>query len=154
LRFANGSPAIHIFDVEFLARVLQDESSLPFHLAKKKVPYLDESGKRVEPEKPNALKFEKFIFDVLPFAGRWTVALTSRDEEFAPLKNDSGPDSPETVRQALIDTAARWLRQAEVAVPEQTTYPLEISPLFALDAEELKEKLPRGYRIAGSTHLE
>ena len=123
-------------------------------VTKKKVPYLDESGQRVEPAEPNALKFEKFIFDVLPFAERWTVVETPRDEEFAPLKNDSGPDSPETVRQALIDTAVRWLRQVGAAVPDEVPHPLEISPLFALDAEELKEKLPRDYRIAGPTHLE
>ena len=47
---------------------------MPFHIARKKVPFLDEAGKLVEPVKENALKFEMFIFDVLPMADRWTVA--------------------------------------------------------------------------------
>ena len=56
------------------------------------------------------LKFELFIFDVLPLADRWVVVETSRCEEFVPLKNASGADSPETVRQAQADLAADWLR--------------------------------------------
>ncbi len=30
----------------------------------------------IEPDKENALKFERFIFDVLPLAERWTVVET------------------------------------------------------------------------------
>ena len=88
-----------------------------------------------------------FIFDVLPLAERWTVVETSRREEFVPLKNASGPDSPETVRQAQSDLAADWLERAGVAVPRKAdgsaAVPLEISPLFALDAEELARKVDR-----------
>src|SRR5262249_48918016 len=97
LRLWAGSPAIHCFDVEFLTRVTADRACLPFHIARKKVPYLDAAGNLVEPARENALKFEMFIFDVLPQAQRWTVVQTSRREEFMPLKNACGPDSPETV---------------------------------------------------------
>ena len=83
------------------------------------MPYLDEQGQPVQPEKENALKFELFIFDVLPLAERWTVVETSRREEFAPLKNATGADSPETVQQAISDLAADWLEQAGVKVPRQ-----------------------------------
>ena len=125
---------------------------MPFHLALKKVPYLDESGRLAEPERENALKFERFIFDVLPLAERWTVVETSRREEFEPLKNATGPNSPETVRQALIDLAADWLARAGVAVP--LGVPVEVSPLFALDAEELAAKADRGQRMEGPCYLE
>ncbi|MFN4258797.1 MAG: UTP--glucose-1-phosphate uridylyltransferase [Gemmataceae bacterium] len=145
LRFRVGNPAIHIFAVDFLARVTQSDTALPYHLARKKVPYMSESGQRVQPEQENALKFERFIFDVLPLAERFTVVETTKRQEFAPLKNDKGPDSPETVPQAISDLAGDWLEQAGVAVPRDaaghTTVPLEISPLFALDAGEFARKV-------------
>src|SRR5262249_51898585 len=141
LRLRAGSPAIHIFDTDFLARVTGKASHLPFHLARKKVPHIDAAGRPANPAAENALKFEMFIFDALPLRERWTVVATSKREEFAPLKNATGPDSPETVRQALSDLAADWLRRAGVAVPRRpdgsAAVPLEVSPLYALDTTEL-----------------
>src|SRR5262249_17292226 len=141
LRLWAGSPAIHIFSLDFLSRVTHGGSRIPFHIARKKVPYLDDSGKPVQPTTENALKFEMFIFDVLPLAQRWTVVETSRREEFVPLKNATGPDSPDVVREAISDLAADWLEQTGLKVPRNAdgnaAILLEISPLYALDAEEL-----------------
>jgi len=157
LRLWAGSPAIHIFDVDFLARVMQGQARIPFHVAKKKVPCLDASGQLQQPATENALKFEMFIFDVLPLADRWTVVETSRKEEFEPLKNATGPDSPATVKQAIGNLAADWLDKAGVKVPRgndaQVSVPLEISPLFALDAEELAGKVDGKLQIEGATYL-
>jgi UDP-N-acetylglucosamine/UDP-N-acetylgalactosamine diphosphorylase len=157
LRLWAGNPAIHIFSVDFLARVTQGPLRIPFHVARKKVPHVGADGKPVEPQKENALKFEMFIFDVLPMAERWTVVETSRREEFVPLKNATGPDSPETVRQALCDLAADWLEKAGVKVPRRAdggpAAPLEVSPLYALDAEELAAKVDRSLRVSGPTYL-
>jgi UDP-N-acetylglucosamine/UDP-N-acetylgalactosamine diphosphorylase len=156
LRLWAGSPAIHWFAVDFLARITQGETRLPFHVARKKVPYFAD-GQVVKPEKENALKFEMFIFDALPMADRWTVVETSRREEFEPLKNATGPDSPDTVAQAQSDLAADWLRQAGVTVPLKedghAAVPLEVSPLFALDGEELASKVERGMKVNGPTYL-
>jgi UDP-N-acetylglucosamine/UDP-N-acetylgalactosamine diphosphorylase len=158
LRIWAGSPAIHIFSVDFLSRVTQGRLRIPYHVAHKKVPYLDDQGNLVQPAKENALKFEMFIFDVLPLAERWTVVETSRSEEFVPLKNATGPDSPATVRQALSNLAGLWLEKAAIAVPRQpnrdTAVPLEISPLYALDAEELAAKVPPGLRVEGPLLLD
>ena len=157
LYFSAGSPAIHVFSVEFLERVTGHGGQMPFHIARKKVPFVNEGGQPVHPERENALKFERFIFDVLPLAERWTVVETSRREEFVPLKNASGPDSPETVRQAISDLAAEWLTQAGAPVPRTASgsaaLPLEISPLYALDAEELATKVTHGLRITGPTYF-
>src|SRR5262249_38168113 len=109
LRIWAGSPAIHIFDLDFLDRVTRGAARIPFHVARKKVPYLDATGTGQQPTKENALKFEMFIFDVLPLAERSTVVETGRREEFEPLKNATGPDSPATVRQAISNLAADWL---------------------------------------------
>src|SRR5207253_3778314 len=117
LFFWGGNTAIHLFDVSFLRRLNEHADSIPWHLAKKKVPYLGPDGQLVQPQQENALKFERFIFDVLPLAERWTVAATTRANDFEPLKNATGDDSPETVRRALIHQAASWLEQAGVTAP-------------------------------------
>ncbi len=178
LRLWAGSPAIHLFDLAFLKRVTgrgwrvagqnrredphttrhPSPATLPWHLARKKVPFLNEAGQVVEPDRENALKFEKFIFDVLPLAQRWTVVSATRRQEFEPLKNASGRDSPASVRRALSTQAADWLEQAGIAVPRDAkgfaAVPLEISPLFALDAEELAQKVDRNLRIQEPTYLQ
>jgi UDP-N-acetylglucosamine/UDP-N-acetylgalactosamine diphosphorylase len=158
LRLWAGNPAIHIFSVDFLGRVTQGRAGLPFHVARKKVPCLDESGNLVQPAKENALKFEMFIFDVLPLAERWTVVETAPRHEFAPLKNATGPDSPETVARAQTNLVADWLEQAGVAVPRrpdgEPAFALEVSPLAALDAEELAARRDRGLRIEGPTYIQ
>jgi UDP-N-acetylglucosamine/UDP-N-acetylgalactosamine diphosphorylase len=158
LRFAVGSPAIHLFEAAFLKRVTQGETRIPFHVARKKVPHLDDQGKEVQPDEENALKFEMFIFDALPRAERWAVVETSRREEFEPLKNATGRDSPESVGQAISNLAADWLDKAGVPVPRRAdgtaAVPVEISPLYALDAEELASKVDRQLKITGRTYLE
>ncbi len=152
-----ANPAIHLFDVGFLRRVTRDAESMPWHIAHKKVPHLDERGDTVSPANNNALKCERFIFDVLPLAERWTTVSTPRSAEFAPLKKAEGSDSPATVRAALIGQAADWLGQAGIAVPRNAlgnpAVALEVSPLFALDAEELARKVDRNLRIDRPTYL-
>lgn len=141
-----GNPAIHLFDVAFLERMTGAEG-LPLHVAKKKVPHLGDAAPAAE----NALKFERFIFDALPRADRWLVAETTRAEEFAPLKNASGDDSPATTEKALSDQAAAWLRAAGAAVAPGAT--VEISPLYALDADELKGKVAKGTKVQGTRYF-
>jgi UDP-N-acetylglucosamine/UDP-N-acetylgalactosamine diphosphorylase len=152
-----GSPAIHLFSVDFLRRITRGEARLPFHVARKKVPHVDEQGRPVQPEKENALKFEMFIFDALPMAERWTVVETPRDDEFAPVKNATGVDSPQTAKQLMSDQAARWLEAAGGRVPRgadgHAALPLEVSPLFALDAEEFARKVPAGTEVSRPTYF-
>jgi UDP-N-acetylglucosamine/UDP-N-acetylgalactosamine diphosphorylase len=158
LRLWAGNPAIHWFDVAFLERVTRGPQGMPFHVARKKVPYLNEAGQVVQPQKENALKFERFIFDVLPLAERWTMVETLRRTEFAPLKNATGADSPETVERALSNQAAEWLAAAGVAVPRDAggnaAVPLEVSPLFALDAAEFAARVDRAMRIDGPRYFQ
>ncbi len=157
LRLWAGSPAIHVFDVDFLTRMTTGAGLIPLHVARKKVPYLDEEGRTAKPQAENALKFERFIFDVLPLAERWAVVETSRREEFAPLKNAAGDDSPDMVKQAISDLAKDWLEAAGMNIPKRAdgsaAVALEISPLFALDAEELARKVNRGITIDGPRYF-
>jgi UDP-N-acetylglucosamine/UDP-N-acetylgalactosamine diphosphorylase len=150
-RYMAGNTAIHIFEADFLAQVGQGAGRIPFHVAKKKVPHL---GTTEEVKEPNALKFERFIFDVLPLAERAVVAETIRAEEFAPLKNATGADSPATARQALVDRAASWLERAGAEVVRDEDLKVEISPLLALDPHELAARIEPGQRIEGEVYLE
>jgi UDP-N-acetylglucosamine/UDP-N-acetylgalactosamine diphosphorylase len=143
LVFWTGSVAIHVFDISFLERALRLKDSLPFHIAHKKAEYVDDAGKLVEPKEPNALKFERFIFDLLPHAQRPIVIEYAEEESFAPLKNAPGAskDTPEYVHQFMLDQHRRWLEAAGARVADGVN--VEISPLLALDADDLKERLPR-----------
>jgi UDP-N-acetylglucosamine/UDP-N-acetylgalactosamine diphosphorylase len=143
-----GNTAVHVFERTFLERVQSQAKALPFHLAKKAVPFIDEQGERIEPKTENAIKFERFIFDLLPHAKNAIVVEIDPAEGFAPIKNASGAprDTPETARAAMIAKHRRWLEAAGAALDGEG--PLEISPHYALDAEELRAKLPRGTRVA------
>jgi len=146
-----GSTAIHVFSRAFLERALGRDDALPFHIAHKKVPYCDEHGTLIEPAKENAYKFERFIFDLLPAAEKAFVLETDRPTEFNPIKNATGADSPDSTRTALLSLHRAWLRTAGAQVDDAT--PIEISPLFALDAEEVRAKIKPGTRFAEPTYL-
>jgi UDP-N-acetylglucosamine/UDP-N-acetylgalactosamine diphosphorylase len=151
LKFWAANPAIHLFDVKFLQKITAEADRLPWHLARKKVPHVDAAGQLIHPEKENALKFERFIFDVLPQAERWTVLSTAREEEFAPVKNKEGVDSPDSARAMMLARSARWLREAGVEVPEGVK--VEISPLFAVDLQGLQMDWQRIPPITRDTYL-
>lgn len=156
--FDAGSIAIHLLSRRFVERLTADEAhfGLPWHRAVKKVPYVDERGRRIEPEKPNAVKLESFIFDAIPLAGKPLILQTIREEEFSPVKNVTGVDSAESSRRDLNRRAARWLESAGHAVPWREGEPdglFEISPLLALDADHLREQMSTPPRITpGGAH--
>ncbi len=139
-----GNTGVHAFDMEFLARMGAAADALPFHRAKKKVSHIDAAGGRVELEAPNAIKFERFIFDLLPHARNAVVMEVDGRETFAPVKNAPGEasDTPQTVQAQMIALHTRWLSQVGVAVAEGVA--VEISPRFALDDEGVLERMLAG----------
>lgn len=153
LRLWAGNIAVHIFELDFLDRMSAGAGELPFHLARKAVPYVDESGTRVTPTQPNAIKFERFIFDLLPAARRALVVEGAAADTFAPVKNhdSEGIDSPATARAAMIDQAKRWLQAAGVEIADGT--PLELNPRFAWEPDDLAGRFPAGTRFDVPTYL-
>jgi UDP-N-acetylglucosamine/UDP-N-acetylgalactosamine diphosphorylase len=133
LYFLYGSPAIHVFDREFLER--EAAKAMPLHLAFKKIPTVVD-GKVVKASEPNGYKFEKFIFDVLPNAKKVAFMAFEQKDEFSPVKNAEGSDSPETCRSDMQKKWRRMLNEAGVAVDEKI--PVEIDPVYALDASDIK----------------
>ncbi|NOY79048.1 MAG: UDPGP type 1 family protein [Calditrichaeota bacterium] len=145
LKYNAGSIAIHFFRRDFLEAETEKGFKLPYHVAHKKIPYLDETGRRIEPDAPNGYKFETFIFDALRDTTSSVVMEVVREEEFSPVKNKEGEDSPQTARRDLTDLFGRWLEKAGVKIPRDefnhVIGAIEISPLFALDEEELIRKI-------------
>ena len=85
---------------------------------------------------------------------RHALVETDRAVEFEPLKNATGPDSPATVRQRMSDQFADWLeaagaRRSSAGHDGSVPFGIEISPLYALDAAELKSKLEPGLVVEG-----
>ena len=155
LLYKFGSVAIHAFALRFLQR--EAGAGLPLHQAHKKVPYCDAEGRTIKPDQPNACKFEKFIFDALPDAARPLILEFAREEEFAPVKNAEGQDTPDSARTAMMEKAARWLEACGVQVPRaadaRLKYRLEIDPAYANSYEELRGRLPGDFQLRRETLL-
>ncbi len=148
-----GSIAVHVFDVAFLDRVKDSADALPFHRAHKIVPFLDSQGKRIEPVEPNAIKFERFIFDLLPLAKNGLVVEVDAADAFAPLKNARGAakDTAETAQAAMLRQHRKWLEAAGVEVAAGAR--IEINPRFAADVAELRTKLSGGIQLDGEMYF-
>jgi UDP-N-acetylglucosamine/UDP-N-acetylgalactosamine diphosphorylase len=163
LRYSAGSIAIHVIDREFARRMATggDGVALPFHRADKKIATVDAGGQPVKPEKANGVKFEMFVFDAIPHARNSIVIETARADDFSPVKNADGVDSPKTSREDQLRQFARWFKGAKVmldadatGLPKQT---IEVSPLFGYDQEtftESWEKLANRPAITDGLYLE
>ncbi|HDI52030.1 MAG TPA: UDPGP type 1 family protein [Bacteroidetes bacterium] len=147
LKYNAGSIAIHMIQVKFVEKELAKGFRLPYHVAHKKIPFLDESGKLIKPTQPNGYKFETFIFDALRDTTTSIIMEVKREEEFSPVKNATGEDSPATAQRDLCNLYGGWLEQIGVVVPRDSngnvSIPVEISPLFALDVEELSQRITK-----------
>lgn len=97
LIFAESHIMCNLFSIEALEKAATKK--LKFHLAHKKVTYLDSDGILVRPEKPNCYKYERFIFDAFTLFDNIAILRGKREEDFAPVKNLEGNDSPETARK-------------------------------------------------------
>jgi UDP-N-acetylglucosamine/UDP-N-acetylgalactosamine diphosphorylase len=148
-----GSIAVHAMEISFLERMSETAAGLPFHRANKKVPHLDEQGNFVQPDQPNAIKSERFIFDLMPSAERAIIVEVDPSRHFAPLKNASGEprDTPESVQAQISALHREWLHSAGFEVAD--AIPVEISPRFALDADELASRILLRKPIAEPTYF-
>lgn len=143
LKWWAGSIAIHVIDLGFIEQLNKGGFQLPYHKAEKAVPCIGEDGKpcMLKSGEKNGVKFETFVFDALAQAERTVNIETRRDEDFSPVKNAEGEDSPATARNDLMEQYARWLTAAGSKVPRKADGSLdcviEISPLTSLEGENL-----------------
>ena len=154
LRFDSANIAIHMIKRTFIEQLTQDERfSLPYHIAVKDIECLAAENGRLIPETRKGLKFEMFVFDALGFTTRSVTMQVRREEEFSPVKNYDGADSPQTAQQAMVNLFTRWIRKSGKAahVPEDLI--VEVSPLFALDETEFAKKFVPPTALSSSLYI-
>jgi UDP-N-acetylglucosamine/UDP-N-acetylgalactosamine diphosphorylase len=127
-----GSPALHAWSVDYLAGLAGRDYQLPLHRSAKPLDaWVDGEVRRVD-----GWKYERFIFDLLPLAGRSVGMEIDREAEFAPVKNADGADSPATSVELASLQYASWLEAAGVRVDLPPGALIEISPLDAATREQ------------------
>ena len=155
LEFSAGNMAIHIFSLDFLEQTRGEGYAMPYHPVEHRMACLDRKGNRVQPSTPNCFRFECFIFDVFPWAQNSVLVEADRGEEFYPLGAKHGRYSPEEARQAISEKYALWLEYLGMDLPRDEAGNLlgvyEVSPLFALDREEFKEKSDVSSLVVGDS---
>lgn len=87
----------YLFSIEELDEIINNKIEL--HVVEKKIPYLDEDGNFVKPEKPNGYKFEQLVLDMVHQMKNCLPFEVVREREFAPIKNKEGVDSVESARK-------------------------------------------------------
>ena len=138
--FWAGNTGVHLFRVPFLKQISGRPNALPAHPCHKQVACLNSHGRSQLPDKPNAIKFEKFIFDLMHHTTQTLLVEADRKASFAPVKN---PDSMATdtvaaARAAIVSLHKSWLQQAGTVVAPGID--VEISPLFAIRKSDLDGK--------------
>ena len=126
LTFDGGNIAIHLFKLAGLRKL--QTSRLPWHTARKTVCGIEK-----------CFKFEQFLFDAFPLLGSMLPFGVVREEEFSPVKNADGNDSPKTARNMIGRLHKEWLKKAHVEVKEDKLY--EISPTISYAGEGLSRRL-------------
>lgn len=140
LTFSAGNICNHYFNAEFLDKIgTTYERELKLHVAKKKIPFVDNSGKRTTPDKPNGIKIEKFVFDVFEFAENFATVEVPRDSEFSALKNADavGKDCAKTARKDVYNLHRKYIEQNGGFV-DPNIEEVEISPLLSYAGEGIK----------------
>lgn len=137
LKFRAANIVNHYYSFAFLDTIETWMHTLPHHVAKKKIPYLDtDTGESKKPDKANGIKLEQFVFDVFPFISmeKFACLEVDRKEEFSPLKNakGTGEDDPDTSKKDIMSQGNRWLTDAGVTVVSQRDDSgIEVSPLIS-----------------------
>ncbi len=146
-----GNTAVHVFDREFLEGV--DRAALPFHRVHRAVAHVTNHAANdlVVPTSPNAVQFERFVFDLLAFADVGLVVESDRGSEFLPVKRATGEDSVESARAGLLRLHGRWLEAAGARVGEGAR--VEIMPEWALTAEDVRGKIEPNTVLEGPVVL-
>lgn len=141
LTYNAGNICNHFLTMEFLEDVCRKhEPNLKYHIAEKKINYIDETGVFNKPTSKNGFKLEKFIFDIFQFSEKFALWEVVRRDEFSPLKNGTNEmnDNEVTCRKHMLEQHARWIEKAGFSLEqEDQTTKFEISPLVSYSGEGL-----------------
>ena len=99
LSYKYGVILNYLFNVNKAVEILNNK--MPIHIVEKKIPYMNEEGILVTPEKPNGYKFETLVLDMVHMQDSCLSYEVIRNKEFAPVKNATGTDSVDSARLLL-----------------------------------------------------
>lgn len=139
LLFNAGNVCNHYFTIDFLVNISKrHEKNLKLHLAKKKIPFIDDNGERQIPATPNGIKVEKFVFDIFKYSNNFAAWEVPRESHFSPLKNSdsAGKDCPSTAKRDVLNLHKTWLLKAGA---KSVVGEVEISPLRSYMGENLND---------------
>ena len=97
LKYGEAHIMCNLYTIEAIEKISKE--TLIYHSAFKKNSYIDENGKEVIPTEPNSYKFESFIFDAFELFDDIAILRGKREDDFAPVKNKEGVDSPKTAKE-------------------------------------------------------
>ena len=97
LKYGEAHIMCNLYTIEAIEKISKE--TLIYHSAFKKNTYIDEKGKEVIPQEPNSYKFESFIFDAFELFDDIAILRGQREDDFAPVKNREGVDSPKTAKE-------------------------------------------------------
>ncbi len=97
LKYGESHIMCNLYTIEAIEKISKE--TLIYHSAFKKNAYIDENGKEVIPTEPNSYKFESFIFDAFELFDDIAILRGKREDDFAPVKNKDGVDSPKTAKE-------------------------------------------------------
>ena len=80
------------------------------------------------------------MFDALRHAKGNCVVEARRSEEFSPVKNGVGSDSPESARRDLVAEYSRWFTSAGIDVPLSTASGFELDHSRFDSVEDVRER--------------
>lgn len=138
LIFCVGNICIHLFHIDFLARICHEhEPELKVHMARKTATYVGPEGDKIFPINPNCIKLEKFVFDVVGYSRNPLFWQVERSQEFSPVKNSEVADkfSFPTAKADLMALHKTWLEN----VGAKCHGGVEISPLLSYEGEGLEK---------------
>jgi len=98
--FNDVNIVVYLFNLDLISKI--SDKGMPYHTAFKKSNYINENGNLIISEEPNSYKFETFLFDSFSYIEDMIVYRVNREDEFAPVKNKCGSDSPETARKMYL----------------------------------------------------
>ncbi len=97
LKYGEAHIMCNLYTIEAIEKISKE--TLIYHSAFKKNSYISEDGKEVIPQEENSYKFESFIFDAFELFDDIAILRGKREDDFAPVKNREGVDSPKTAKE-------------------------------------------------------
>jgi len=95
IKYGESHIMCNLFNIEAIEKASGND--LKYHIAEKKIKVQDvNDGNLIE---ESCYKFEKFVFDTFCMFDKITILRGKREEDFAPIKNMKGVDSPDTARE-------------------------------------------------------